>query len=108
MWTTTPSHCIIDVKEFFRQVWKYTHLVKPEEVIVELKVLEKRMVSIFIMKKLNQIFKSTKEYIVRALADIRVHVNCSVQHKKPRFPNVGDVSTYSVKLYEERLAEQSV
>lgn len=57
------------------------------------------------MKKLNQIIKSTKEYIIKALADTGVHVQLII--KSQDFPMWDIFSTYSVKLYEERLAEQS-
>lgn len=67
--------CIIDVKEFTREARGYAQLVKLEELLVE-----KRMMSIFIVdKKQNKIKR--KDYIIMVLSEFGVHVQHIVKEK---------------------------
>lgn len=73
------SICIVDVENFIKQTREYAHLVTQDAPIVnlpELKAIEKRIVSRFIVgKKLNKIIKT--------IEGIRHQNSCGHGHQHP-------------------------
>ena len=76
-WKSPPS-IVNDVAEFVRNCHNYAHLVKKGGIMVdevELKSIEKKMVSIFVIdRKINKIVRSTKDIVMKSLAGMGIKI----------------------------------
>lgn len=64
--------------EFIIEANKYVHLVTPDSIILnlpELKAVEDRIMTVFVVdKSLNKIAKSSKDCIIKMLANLVVNI----------------------------------